>query len=96
MIYKNVFVAFFQGEQLKSRVKKVCAGYHAALYPCPDNYEEREDMLKGVQVRLEDLNMVINQTQDQRNRVLVSVAKDLPKWIIMVKKIKAIYHISNC
>jgi V-type H+-transporting ATPase subunit a len=80
---------------LKNRVKKVCSGYHASLYPCPENYEEREDMLKGVQVRLEDLNMVINQTQDQRQRVLFSVAKDLPKWIIMVKKIKAIYHVMN-
>ena len=58
-VYKNVFVAFFQGEQLKSRVKKICSGYHASLYPCPDNYDERADMLKGVQVRLEDLNMVI-------------------------------------
>jgi V-type H+-transporting ATPase subunit a len=27
--------------------------------------------------------------------VLFSVAKDLPKWIIMVKKIKAIYHTLN-
>lgn len=52
-------------------------------------------MLKGVQVRLEDLNMVINQTQDQRQRVLVSVAKDLPKWVVMVNKMKAIYHILN-
>lgn len=93
--FKNVFVAFFQGDQLKSRVRKVCAGYHASLYPCPDNYDEREDMLKGVQVRLEDLNMVINQTQDQRQRVLNNVAKDLPNWIIMVKKIKAIYHVMN-
>lgn len=73
----------------------MCSGYHASLYPCPNTYEERADMLKGVQVRLEDLNMVINQTQDQRQRVLVSVAKDLPKWIIMVKKIKAIYHTMN-
>ena len=38
---------------------------------------------------------VINQTQDQRQRVLASVVKDLPKWIIMVKKIKAIYHTMN-
>ena len=52
-------------------------------------------MLKGVNVRLEDLNMVINQTQDQRSRVLMSVSKELPKWIIMVKKIKAIYHTLN-
>lgn len=52
-------------------------------------------MLKGVLTRLQDLTTVINQTKDQRQRVLVSVAKDLPKWIIIVKKIKAIYHTMN-
>lgn len=52
-------------------------------------------MLKGVRVRLEDLRMVIAQTEDQRQRVLNSVGKDLPKWIVMVKKIKAIYFILN-
>jgi V-type H+-transporting ATPase subunit a len=57
-IYKTVFVAFFQGEQLKSRIKKVCAGFHASLYPCPPSNAERQDMVKGVRTRLEDLNMV--------------------------------------
>jgi V-type H+-transporting ATPase subunit a len=57
-IFKTVFVAFFQGEQLKSRVKKVCAGFHASLYPCPSVAAEREEMVKGVRTRLEDLNMV--------------------------------------
>lgn len=52
-------------------------------------------MLKGVLTRLQDLTTVINQTKDQRQRVLVSVAKDLPKWIIIVKKIKAVYHTMN-
>jgi V-type H+-transporting ATPase subunit a len=52
-------------------------------------------MLKGVLTRIQDLNMVINQTKDQRQRVLVSVAKDLPKWIIIVKKIKAVYATMN-
>jgi V-type H+-transporting ATPase subunit a len=80
---------------LKTRVRKVCNGYHAALYPCPGSFEEREDMLKGVLTRLQDLNMVINQTKDQRQRVLVSVSKDLPKWIIVVKKMKAVYATLN-
>jgi vacuolar-type H+-ATPase subunit I/STV1 len=57
-IFKTVFVAFFQGEQLKSLVKKVCAGFHASLYPCPNVATEREEMVKGVRTRLEDLNMV--------------------------------------
>lgn len=73
----------------------MCNGYHASLYPCPSSYEEREDMLKGVLTRLQDLNMVINQTKDQRQRVLNNVVKELPKWIIIVKKIKAIYHTLN-
>lgn len=52
-------------------------------------------MLKGVLTRLEDLNMVLNQTQDHRQRVLHNVAKELPRWSIMVKKMKAIYHTMN-
>ncbi|XP_049870404.1 V-type proton ATPase 116 kDa subunit a 1 isoform X2 [Pectinophora gossypiella] len=94
-IYKTVFVAFFQGEQLKSRIKKVCTGFHASLYPCPPSNVERQDMVKGVRTRLEDLNMVLNQTRDHRQRVLVSVAKELPSWSIMVRKMKAIYHTLN-
>ncbi|XP_022118568.1 V-type proton ATPase 116 kDa subunit a1 [Pieris rapae] len=94
-IYKTVFVAFFQGEQLKSRIKKVCTGFHASLYPCPPSNSERQDMVKGVRTRLEDLNMVLNQTRDHRQRVLVSVAKELQSWSIMVRKMKAIYHTLN-
>lgn len=51
-------MAFFQGEQLKSRIKKVCAGFHATLYTCPSNVGERETMLKEVKTRLEDLTLV--------------------------------------
>ncbi|PSN32175.1 hypothetical protein C0J52_26601 [Blattella germanica] len=44
---------------------------------------------------LEDPNTVLNQTQDHRHRVLVSVAKELQNWMIMVRKMKAIYHTLN-
>ncbi|XP_011643087.1 V-type proton ATPase 116 kDa subunit a [Pogonomyrmex barbatus] len=94
-IYKTAFVAFFQGEQLKSRIKKVCTGFHASLYPCPTSHAERQEMLKGVRTRLEDLKLVLNQTQNHRQRVLHNVAKELPNWSIMVRKMKAIYHTLN-
>nr|XP_023024083.1 V-type proton ATPase 116 kDa subunit a [Leptinotarsa decemlineata] len=93
--HKTVFAAFFQGEQLKTRIKKVCSGYHASLYHCPNTITEREEMLRGVRTRLEDLNLVLNQTRDHRQRVLVSVAKELQNWSIMVSKMKAIYHTLN-
>ncbi|XP_030369906.1 V-type proton ATPase 116 kDa subunit a [Scaptodrosophila lebanonensis] len=94
-IYKTVFVAFFQGEQLKNRIKKVCTGFHASLYPCPSSHNERDEMVKNVRTRLEDLKLVLSQTEDHRSRVLNTVAKNLPSWSIMVKKMKAIYHTLN-
>eukprot|EP00099_Drosophila_melanogaster_P023065 NP_650722.1 vacuolar H[+] ATPase 100kD subunit 2, isoform B [Drosophila melanogaster] len=94
-IYKTVFVAFFQGEQLKNRIKKVCTGFHASLYPCPSSHNEREEMVRNVRTRLEDLKLVLSQTEDHRSRVLATVSKNLPSWSIMVKKMKAIYHTLN-
>lgn len=57
-IHKTVFVVFFQGEQLKSRIKKVCAGFHASIYPCPSANDERGEMVKGVNTRIEDIKLV--------------------------------------
>jgi len=94
-VFKSVFVIFFQGEQLKSRVKKICEGFRATLYPCPDQAADRREMAVGVMQRLEDLNTVLGQTNDHRHRVLVAAAKNIKGWFVKVRKIKAIYHTLN-
>ncbi|KAG8192050.1 hypothetical protein JTE90_025316 [Oedothorax gibbosus] len=92
---KVVFILFFQGDQLKGRVKKICDGFHATLYPCPETFEERQSMLSGVKTRLEDLHQVLNQTRDHRLRLLSNAAKSIKLWLIKVRKVKAIYHTMN-
>ncbi|XP_051171219.1 V-type proton ATPase 116 kDa subunit a 1 [Leptopilina boulardi] len=94
-VYKSVFIIFFQGDQLKTRVKKICEGFRATLYPCPEAPTDRREMAMGVMTRIEDLNTVLGQTQDHRHRVLVAAAKNLKNWFIKVRKIKAIYHTLN-
>nr|XP_018903507.1 PREDICTED: V-type proton ATPase 116 kDa subunit a isoform X2 [Bemisia tabaci] len=94
-IYKTVFVAFFQGEQLKHRVKKVCSGFHASFYQCPSSHTQRQELLKGIKTRLADLNLVLNQTRDHKQTVLRSVAEKLHGWTVQVRKMKAIYHTLN-
>lgn len=37
----------------------------------------------------------MNRTQDHRERVLFGVAKELQNWIVMIRKMKAIYHTLN-
>jgi V-type H+-transporting ATPase subunit a len=94
-VIKSVFVIFFQGEQLKSRVKKICEGFRATMYPCPDQATDRREMAVGVMQRLEDLNTVLGQTNDHRHRVLAAAAKNIKIWFVKVRKIKAIYHTLN-
>uniref|UniRef100_A0A8B9ZL87 V-type proton ATPase subunit a n=1 Tax=Anas platyrhynchos TaxID=8839 RepID=A0A8B9ZL87_ANAPL len=95
-VKKNVFIIFYQGEQLKQKIKKICDGFRATVYPCPESATERREMLDGVNTRIEDLNTVITQTESHRQRLLHEAAANLWSWEIKVKKIKAIYHILNC
>lgn len=94
-VMKSVFVIFFQGEQLKARVKKICEGFRATLYQCPETATERREMAVGIQTRIEDLNTVLSQSLDHRHRVLVSIADDMKAWQMKVRKIKAVYHVLN-
>ncbi|VDD95947.1 unnamed protein product, partial [Enterobius vermicularis] len=94
-VKKTVFIIFFQGDQLKTRVKKICEGFRATLYPCPDTPQERREMSIGVMTRIEDLKTVLHQTQDHRHRVLVAASKNVRMWLTKVRKIKSIYHTLN-
>uniref|UniRef100_A0A8C5A581 V-type proton ATPase subunit a n=1 Tax=Gadus morhua TaxID=8049 RepID=A0A8C5A581_GADMO len=94
-VHKSVFIIFFQGDQLKNRVKKICEGFRASLYPCPETPMERKEMLAGVNTRIDDLQMVLNQTEDHRQRVLQAASKTMRVWFIKVRKMKAIYHTLN-
>ncbi|XP_022793413.1 V-type proton ATPase 116 kDa subunit a-like isoform X2 [Stylophora pistillata] len=94
-VKKCVFIAFFQGDQLRSRVMKICEGYHASIYPCPNTATERLETATKVDTSIEDLQMVLNETRDHRYGLLTTLAKNISQWFIKVKKIKAIYHTMN-
>jgi V-type H+-transporting ATPase subunit a len=52
-------------------------------------------MIGGVVSRIEDLNTVLSQTTEHRQRVLVAAAKNMRNWSVKIKKIKAIYCCLN-
>jgi V-type H+-transporting ATPase subunit a len=94
-IYKTVFIVFFQGPQLKSKIKKICEGFRATLYPCPEEVSDRREMIGNVVSRIEDLNTVLCQTTEHRHRILLASAKNIKNWFIKVRKMKAIYATLN-
>lgn len=90
-----MFILFFQGEQLRNKVKKICDGLHATIYPCPDTAAERREMSFGVMTRLEELRTVLDQSLNLRKTLLRNSSVNLRTWIYRVRKMKAIYHTMN-
>ena len=88
-----------QASCLSQSIVYICGFFifrcRATLYPCPDNVEERREMIIGVSSRIDDLNMVMNQTLDHRRRVLTSTSRKIKEWFVKVRKTKAIYHMLN-
>ncbi len=40
-------------------IKKLCEGFQATLYPCPEEVSDRTKMIVNVVSRIEDLNTVL-------------------------------------
>ncbi|KFV63261.1 V-type proton ATPase 116 kDa subunit a isoform 1 [Dryobates pubescens] len=99
-VHKSVFIIFFQGDQLKNRVKKICEGFRASLYPCPETPQERKEMASGVNTRIDDLQMV-NQLGSEPFLLYRSARGEwAPRGRAgaephKVRKMKAIYHTLN-
>jgi V-type H+-transporting ATPase subunit a len=94
-VNKTVFILFFQGEQLRSKVKKICDGFKATIYPCPETASERREMALGVMTRLEELKTVLDQSLTLRKTLLKNAAQNVKTWFCRVRKMKAIYHTMN-
>ncbi|CAG5122024.1 unnamed protein product [Candidula unifasciata] len=94
-MHKCMFLVFYQGEQLRNKVKKVCEGMKGTIYPVPESTQERQEMLHGVKTRIVDLENVLAQSNEHRKRVLSKAQKEIRAWTIKVEKIKAIYHTMN-
>uniref|UniRef100_F6PPP0 V-type proton ATPase subunit a n=1 Tax=Callithrix jacchus TaxID=9483 RepID=F6PPP0_CALJA len=95
----DYFLRLFKLDKLRNfddpKAVSVHSRFRASLYPCPETPQERKEMASGVNTRIDDLQMVLNQTEDHRQRVLQAAAKNIRVWFIKVRKMKAIYHTLN-
>lgn len=92
---KQVFIIFYQGERAEAKIKKICESFGANLYPCPDSSQERHEMLRQVDTRLDDLDVVLAKSIEHRNKVLLDIATHVEDWKVQVVKEKSIYHTMN-
>eukprot|EP01126_Amoeba_proteus_P061037 TRINITY_DN8152_c0_g2_i5.p1 TRINITY_DN8152_c0_g2~~TRINITY_DN8152_c0_g2_i5.p1 ORF type:complete len:853 (-),score=109.04 TRINITY_DN8152_c0_g2_i5:68-2626(-) len=92
---KNVFIIFYQGERLGSKIRKICEAYSANLYPCPESSEERTELLDQVNTRIQEFKIILDKGWDQRFQLLSLIAKEISTWSTVIEREKIIYHTMN-
>ncbi|TMS34215.1 hypothetical protein L596_001849 [Steinernema carpocapsae] len=94
-VAKSAFILYFSGEQLRSRVKKICDSFKVNMCQCPERATERAELLVSVSGRLEDMKNITLKTQDMQFKKLMEAAHNHKTWSIQVLKLKAIFHTLN-
>uniref|UniRef100_A0A4W5RDU3 V-type proton ATPase subunit a n=1 Tax=Hucho hucho TaxID=62062 RepID=A0A4W5RDU3_9TELE len=91
----TVFLISYWGDQIGQKVKKICDCFHTQVFAYPDSPTEREEILQGLQGRIEDIKSVLFQTELFLQQMLVRAVAVLPQWKVRVQKSKAVQAVLN-
>ncbi|KAF3838277.1 hypothetical protein F7725_010045 [Dissostichus mawsoni] len=69
--------------------------FRTQTFAYPESTAEREDILQGLQGRIEDIKSVLLQTESFLQQLLMRVVAVLPQWKVCVQKCKAVQTVLN-
>uniref|UniRef100_A0AAQ6AD08 V-type proton ATPase subunit a n=1 Tax=Amphiprion ocellaris TaxID=80972 RepID=A0AAQ6AD08_AMPOC len=95
MVQWTVFLISYWGEQIGQKVKKICDCFRTQTFAYPESSAEREEILQGLQGRIEDIKSVLSQTEAFLQQLLLRAVAVLPQWKVRVQKCKAIQMVLN-
>ncbi|GAA6061667.1 hypothetical protein JCM10212_000850 [Sporobolomyces blumeae] len=92
---KNVFIIFAHGQDLLDKIRKIAESMGATLFAIDSAADKREEKLREVTSRIEDLHSVLYTTNQTRRAELLKLAESVSAWWALVRKEKVIYSTLN-
>ncbi|NXJ71673.1 VPP3 ATPase, partial [Rostratula benghalensis] len=90
-----IFLISYWGEQIGQKIRKISDCFHCHVYPYPESEASREETMNGLHNQIQDLSVVLEETEQYLAQVLDKVVVALPTWRVQVQKMKAIYLVLN-
>ncbi|XP_051476757.1 V-type proton ATPase 116 kDa subunit a 3 [Apus apus] len=90
-----IFLISYWGEQIGQKIRKISDCFHCHVYPYPESEASRVDTMNGLHSQIQDLSVVLEETEQYLAQVLDKVVLVLPTWRVQVQKMKAIYLVLN-
>lgn len=94
-IRKVVFIIFAHGDELLNKIRKISESLGANVVPVESNPTLRENLLRDVTSRIEDISVVLYNTNQTRRIGLSKIAESIAGWWAVVRKEKLIYGTMN-
>uniref|UniRef100_A0A8C4E478 V-type proton ATPase subunit a n=1 Tax=Dicentrarchus labrax TaxID=13489 RepID=A0A8C4E478_DICLA len=69
--------------------------FRTQTFAYPESTAEREEILQGLQGRIEDIKSVLSQTESFLQQLLMRAVAVLPQWKVRVQKCKAVQMVLN-
>ncbi len=92
---KNVFIIFAHGQDLLDKIRKIAESMGATLFPIDSSADKREDKLREVTSRIEDLESVLYNTNQTRRTELIKIAESITAWWAVVRQEKVVFATLN-
>ncbi|XP_075019627.1 V-type proton ATPase 116 kDa subunit a 3 isoform X1 [Calonectris borealis] len=90
-----IFLISYWGEQIGQKIRKISDCFHCHVYPYPESEASRADTMSGLHSQIQDLSVVLEESEQYLAQVLDKVVLALPTWRVQVQKMKAIYLVLN-